>query len=154
MVMPCHVANELFTSSKFMQMHIKNKKSRFAYELTIQRDFTYIDDVVDNTLSLLQDLILRDESFSDIVNIGGGRPLDMNYLIGLISKKGSNNLDLIKANESKYDSRITMADNSYLKSILGDLKFTDLEQGVERLMSWASQENIKPPLGEWSQSSV
>lgn len=121
---------------------------------SIKRDFTYIDDVVDNTLSLLQDLILRDESFSDIVNIGGGRPLDMNYLIGLISKKGSNNLDLIKANESKYDSRITMADNSYLKSILGDLKFTDLEQGVERLMSWASQENIKPNLGEWSQSSV
>jgi hypothetical protein len=47
-----------------------------------------------------------------------------------------------------------MADNSYLKSILGELKFTDLEEGIENLMKWASQEKIEPSLTNWIQSTV
>ena len=121
---------------------------------TIKRDFTYIDDVVENTISLFRDLTRQDEKFNDIVNIGGSRPLEMNYLIDLISKRGSHPIDLARGEESKLDSRITMADNSYLKSILGDLKFTDLEEGIENLMKWASQENIKPSLTNWIQSTV
>ena len=121
---------------------------------TIKRDFTYIDDVVENTIALFRDLTRQDEKFNDIVNIGGSRPLEMNYLIDLISKRGSHQIDLARGEESKLDSRITMADNSYLKSILGELKFTDLEEGIENLMKWASQENIKPSLTNWIQSTV
>jgi len=121
---------------------------------TIKRDFTYIDDVVENTIALFRDLTKQDEKFNDIVNIGGSRPLEMNYLIDLISKRGSHQMDFTKGEESKLDSRITMADNSYLKSILGDLKFTDLEEGIENLMKWASQESIKPSLTNWIQSTV
>jgi hypothetical protein len=47
-----------------------------------------------------------------------------------------------------------MADNSYLKSILGELKFTELEKGIENLMEWARQEKIKPSLTNWIQSTV
>ncbi len=121
---------------------------------TIKRDFTYIHDVVENTIALFRDLTKQGEKFNDIVNIGGSRPLEMNYLIDLISKRGSHQIDFTKGEESKLDSRITMADNSYLKSILGDLKFTDLEEGIENLMKWASQENIKPSLTNWIQSTV
>lgn len=121
---------------------------------TIKRDFTYIDDVVENTIALFIDLTRQDEKFNDIVNIGGSRPLEMNYLIDLISKRGSHQIDFTKGEESKLDSRFTMADNSYLKSILGDLKFTALEEGIENLMKWASQENIKPSLTNWIQSTV
>ena len=121
---------------------------------TIKRDFTYIDDVVENTIALFRDLTRQDEKFNDIVNIGGSRPLEMNYLIDLISKRGSRQIDLVRGEESKLDSRITMADNSYLKSILGELKFTDLEVGIENLMNWASQENIRPSLTNWIQSTV
>ena len=121
---------------------------------TIKRDFTYIDDVVENTIALFRDLTRQDEKFNDIVNIGGSRPLEMNYLIDLISKRGSHQIDLARGEESKLDSRITAADNSYLKSILGELKFTDLEEGIENLMKWASQENIQPRLTNWIQSTV
>jgi UDP-glucuronate 4-epimerase len=121
---------------------------------TIKRDFTYIDDVVENTIALFRDLTRQDEKFNDIVNIGGSRPLEMNYLIDLISKRGSDQIDLAKVEESKLDSRITEADNSYLKSILGELKFTSLEEGIENLMKWASQENIKQSLTNWIQSTV
>jgi UDP-glucuronate 4-epimerase len=121
---------------------------------TIKRDFTYIDDVVENTIALFRDLTRQDEKFNDIVNIGGSRPLEMNYLIDLISKRGSHQIDLARGEESKLDSRITMADKSYLKSILGELKFTDLEEGIKNFMKWASQEDIKPSLTNWIQSTV
>ena len=121
---------------------------------TIKRDFTYIDDVVENTIALFRDLTRQNEKFNDIVNIGGSRPLEMNYLIDLISKRGSHPIDFFRGEESKLDSRMTMADNSYLKSILGELKFTDLEEGIENLMKWAGQENIKPSLTNWIQSTV
>ena len=121
---------------------------------TIKRDFTYIDDVVENTIALFRDLTRQNEKFNDIVNIGGSRPLEMNYLIDLISKRGSHPIDLSRGEESKLDSRMTMADNSYLKSILGELKFTDLEEGIENLMKWAGQESIKPSLTNWIQSTV
>jgi UDP-glucuronate 4-epimerase len=121
---------------------------------TIKRDFTYIDDVVENTIALFRDLTRQDEKFNDIVNIGGSRPLEMNYLIELISKRGSHQIDLARGAESKMDSRITMADNSYLKSILGELKFTDLEEGIGNFMDWVSQEDIKLSLTNWIQSTV
>jgi len=121
---------------------------------TIKRDFTYIDDVVENTIALFRDLTRQDEKFNDIVNIGGSRPLEMNYLLDLISKREGHQIDLVRGEESKLDSRITMADNSYLKSILGELKFTDLEEGIENLMKWASQENIKQSLTNWIRSTV
>ncbi len=121
---------------------------------TIKRDFTFIDDVVNNSLALLEDLSFRKEGFNDIVNIGGSRPLEMNYLIDVISQKGDFRIDINKMKENKVDSHITMADNSYLKSILGELKFTDLEEGIGHLMDWARQENIKAYLLHWIQSTV
>jgi UDP-glucuronate 4-epimerase len=120
----------------------------------IKRDFTYIDDVVGNTVALLFDLAERDVKFNDIVNIGGGRPLEMNYLIELISKNGDFSPDIDKADASKLDSQTTMADNSYLKSILGELNFTDLERGVGNLMVWARNEEITQNLLKWIQSTV
>lgn len=121
---------------------------------TIKRDFTYIDDVVDSTLALLKDLSSREQGFSDIVNIGGSRPLDMNYLIELISQKGDSRFKVHRVDENKLDSRITVADNSYLTSIIGKLIFTDLERGVENLMNWAGGEKVKPNLMKWIQSTV
>jgi UDP-glucuronate 4-epimerase len=121
---------------------------------SIKRDFTYVTDVVESSIALLKDLSLRNESFSDIVNVGGSRPLEMSYLIDLISKRGDSPLGINKIEESSLDSRITMADNSYLESILGELNFTDLEKGVENLMNWAKEENIKPNLLNWIRSTV
>ena len=121
---------------------------------SIKRDFTFIDDVVDNTIALFDDLTRREEGFNDIVNIGGSRPFEISHLIDLIADQSNHKLEIMKATESKLDSRITMADNSYLKSIVGELKFTDLEKGVEHLIDWAKRDNIKPNLLNWIQSTV
>ena len=121
---------------------------------SIKRDFTYIDDVVESTFALLKDLSIRNEGFNDVVNIGGSRPLEMKYLIDLISRSGDSSLNINKAKENTLDSKITMADNSYLYSILGEMKFTNLEQGVKNLMDWAKKDDIRPNLLHWIRSTV
>jgi UDP-glucuronate 4-epimerase len=121
---------------------------------SVRRDFTYIDDVVDKTITLLMDLARRSEGFNDVVNVGGSRPLDMSYLIELISKRGDNRLQINQTTENKSDSLITMADNTYLKSIIGESKFTDLESGVELLMDWAKGDTIRGELLNWIKSTV
>ena len=121
---------------------------------SIKRDFTYIDDVVANTLSLFKDMTKKSEGFNDVVNIGGGRPLDMSYLIELISKYSNSEIDIYRTLENQLDSRITVADNTYLKSILGDLKFTELEKGVENLMRWASLAQVRSNLDSWIRSTI
>lgn len=121
---------------------------------TTKRDFTYIDDVVDSTISLLNDLSLREESFNDVINIGGSRPLEMNYLIDLMSKSGDCPLNINKSKENVLDSRVTMADKSRLESIVGVMNFTTLECGVKNVMDWAKQDSIRPNLLNWIQSTI
>jgi UDP-glucuronate 4-epimerase len=116
---------------------------------SIARDFTFIDDVVANTVKLLIDLTKREKGFNDVVNLGGGRPLAMIYLIELIAAKGNAKLELKKSLGSELDSKITIADTSYLRSIVGKLHFTSLETGVDQLMDWASQQEIVHNLKPW-----
>jgi len=121
---------------------------------TTKRDFTYIDDVVDSTIALLKDLSLRDETFNDIVNIGGSQPFEINHLIDLISRSGDSPLIINNDKENTLDSKATMADKSYLQSILGEVEFTNLEQGVNNVMDWKRRDDIRPNLLNWIRSTV
>jgi len=115
----------------------------------IKRDFTFIDDVVETSIRLLDDLTTRDKKFSDIVNIGGSRPLEMNYLIELVQRQTQSIITVNKESPNPLDSAITMADQSYLISILGKQQFTPLEDGVEKLITWAESKEIKQNLKGW-----
>lgn len=119
----------------------------------VKRDFTFINDVIDTSIRLLDDLATRDEGFSDIVNIGGSRPLDMNYLIELVQKQTQSIIAINNTEANSLDSEITMADQSYLTSILGKQSFTPLEDGIERLVSWANRKEIKPHLRAWIENT-
>jgi UDP-glucuronate 4-epimerase len=130
----------------------KSKFSLFG-DGRVKRDFTFIDDVVNTSVKLLKDLTERNPGFSDVVNIGGSRPLDMNYLIGLIERFTESRFDIQIEPANASDSLITMADRTYLTSLIGEQSFTDLEDGVKQLVTWASQENIRNAIGIWIQGS-
>ena len=50
----------------------------------IERDFTYVSDVVDLTTKLLYELETREIGFADTVNIGGGKPKSINDILEII----------------------------------------------------------------------
>ena len=121
---------------------------------SIQRDFTFVTDVVDVVSKLLNELVSRNEmSFFDRVNIGGDRPLSMNYLIREIEEQTKSKINLIKSSENVSDSRVTAASRQYLTSLIGEVEYVRLEDGIAETVNWANSSGVRSKLVSWVQSS-
>ena len=121
---------------------------------TIERDFTYIDDVVSSTIQLFENLSKSETKVDDIVNIGGQRPLSMNYLIHQVQQISGRKLDISIKQSNPSDSQKTVADNSYLKLLIGETSFTPLEVGLENFYSWMKSPGVFEHVENWVKSSI
>jgi UDP-glucuronate 4-epimerase len=121
---------------------------------SVERDFTYIDDVTKNTVDLYENLLSTKSQASDIVNIGGHRPLSMNFLVDLVQEISGTKINVNQVSSNKNDSKKTVADNSYLQSLLGKTRFTPLEEGIENFYSWMKQPEIVGQVETWIKSSI
>lgn len=121
---------------------------------SVERDFTYIDDVTRTTVDLYEDLSRSKIGTNDIVNIGGQRPLSMNFLVELIQEISGKSFDVSIEQSNRNDSQKTVADNSYLQSLIGNRSFTPLEEGISNFYSWMTQPNIIENTEKWIKSSI
>jgi UDP-glucuronate 4-epimerase len=116
------------------------------------RDFTYIDDVVNATIELANELKSNPEGFSDVVNVGGGNPVSLNAMISEIG----NLLGVTKnfAHERFHDNDVhgTHADTSYLKSLVAGYPETLLREGLSKVIEWAKTSSVINNLEPWIQS--
>jgi UDP-glucuronate 4-epimerase len=121
---------------------------------TIERDFTFIDDVSRTTVELYEDLIKRKAGFYDVVNIGGNRALSMEYLISLIEDITGVHIKVSRSPSYNIDSRKTLADKSYLNSLIGLQAFTPLEHGLKDFYQWMKQPRIENRIAAWVRSTI
>ena len=121
---------------------------------SVERDFTYIDDIATTTIDLYENLERTKEKTNDIVNIGGHRPLSMNFLVELIQEISGNRFEVFNEQSNRNDSQKTIADNSYLQSLIGVRRFTPLEEGMQNFHSWMTQPNIIKQVEKWVKSSI
>ena len=119
----------------------------------IERDFTFIDDVSSAVMDLLVELSNRKPGFNDCVNIGGGRPLSMNYLTQVISDLAGRKLEIERRPGMREDTARTMSNPSYLIELIGKKPETKLEDGILKTLAWARDEVFKEELGTWATSS-
>ena len=120
---------------------------------SVQRDFTFIDDVTLIIEKLLLDLNSREVGFNDVVNIGGRRPLSINYLIKEIEKITDKTIIVNRSNSSSSDAIITVADKTYLEKLIGRHAFIPLESGIRKFTEWAMDPAIQINIEKWAQSS-
>jgi UDP-glucuronate 4-epimerase len=118
----------------------------------IKRDFTFIKDVTRTTVKLMQELSVRNSGFHDVVNIGGQRPLSMEYLMSQVSLTVNSELSYKIASTDPSDSLETAADNSYLLSLIGEQNFTPLEQGIDLFAQWMKSEKVLSRVSNWIKS--
>ena len=111
---------------------IKNKKSRFASELTIQRDFTYIDDV---TRIISEAINIKLPSNLEIINVGGSSPRSMSDLVSILKAKGLR-IDFDVYPPSTEDIKFTHASIDKLNNLGFTVPTTTLEQGVDKTYEW------------------
>lgn len=101
----------------------------------MRRDFTYIDDIVNGVIGLV-DLEGAGQELFNIYNIGNNEPEELGYFIDIIEKECG-----IKAKKEYLpmqmgDVPVTYADISKLNNMTGFKPQVSLEDGLKKFVSW------------------
>ena len=131
---------------------VSGSEFNFFGDGSIERDFTYIDDAVNSVIELSKELEKRKPGYSDVVNLGGGRPLSMNYLLESINKISKAEVKFNRQSSNSNDAKKTMSDSSYIQSLIGSKPDTKLENGIDKTYQWALRSDISTQLNNWVKS--
>jgi UDP-glucuronate 4-epimerase len=102
----------------------------------LERDFTYIDDIVKGVESVInKDINLRDEYFK-IYNIGRGKPEKLMHFISELEKSFGITAQKEYLEMQKGDVLKTFADISELKNDFGYSPQTNIEKGIPEFVKW------------------
>ena len=116
------------------------------------RDFTYIDDVI-NIVSLLNlELLKHTPGFSDVVNVGGGRPESLSNMMKIIEREIGNDLIIENFDGNENDVIKTFADSTYLESLIGIKPLSPISTGLPKVANWATSTSIVKHLDTWINS--
>ena len=131
---------------------VSGSEFNFFGDGSVERDFTYIDDAVNSVIELSKELEKKKPGYSDVVNLGGGRPLSMNYLLENINKISKAEVRFNRQSSNANDAKKTMSDSKYIQSLIGSKPETKLEDGINKTYQWALQSDISAQLNNWVKS--
>ena len=100
------------------------------------RDFTYIDDIVEANLSLLDTAAADGEA----INVGSTDNITINDLAEAVIAATDADVDPVHESAKDADARHTHADVSKSRDLLGYEPSVDIREGVEQFVTWY-QEN-------------
>jgi nucleoside-diphosphate-sugar epimerase len=98
------------------------------------RDFTFVDDVVQgNLLAARMPAGARGEVF----NVGGGRtPTSINQLLAIVAAEAGVEPDPIHERPREGDIRVSHADVTKARTVLGYDPVVDIREGLRRTVAW------------------
>lgn len=99
----------------------------------MERDFTYIDDVIESIFRLVKKEIINEYK---IFNIGGEHPVNLLYFISLLEKQlGKEAIKVFKEMQPG-DVKKTYADSSELAKFINYKPETPIEEGLKKFIEW------------------
>jgi len=97
----------------------------------MQRDFTYIDDIVDGVTACL------DHKFQyEIFNLGNNNPVELSHMIELMEQKLGREANKLMLPIQPGDCEATYADVTRAGRLLGYDPRTSIEEGMDRFLDW------------------
>ena len=132
---------------KFVSAIERNVPIEIYGEGKMKRDFTYIDDLVESIVRLMdippseRNRVQPEDALSPVapwrvVNIGGGQPVGLLDFIETVERCLGKTAQKIFLPMQKGDVEITYADPSLLQRLTGYQPRTDLRVGVSRCVEW------------------
>ncbi len=118
---------------KFTQKIIENQPIRLFNHGKMQRDFTYIDDIINGVIAAIH----TDTNF-DIFNLGNNQPVEVLSLVQLIEKFLNKKAILKFLPLPKGEVIKTYADISKSQKILNFHPKTSFPTGMEKFLNWHS----------------
>ncbi|MBS1550618.1 MAG: GDP-mannose 4,6-dehydratase [Bacteroidetes bacterium] len=99
----------------------------------MERDFTYIDDVIESVYRLIKKDIVKDYK---LFNIGGEHPVNLLYFIETLEKALGKKAVMIFKEMQPGDVKKTFADSSELAAYTGYKPETRIEEGIGLFVDW------------------
>lgn len=103
-----------------------------------ERDYTYIDDIVDGVANAAQ----RVDGY-EIINIGGSRTVELNRLISLAEEITGKKAIIVEKPIPEGDVIRTYADVSKANKLLNFSPKVKIEEGLQKFVEWFLKENSR-----------
>jgi UDP-glucuronate 4-epimerase len=125
------MAPTLFTKAIF-----EDKPVKVFNNGNMQRDFTYIDDIIEGTIRVIDFIPVPSPTAYKIYNIGYGKPVDLMTFIETIEKSVGKKAKKELLPMQAGDVPITRADISALEMDTGYKPKTGIETGIPQFVEW------------------
>lgn len=119
----------------FTDAILNNRPIKIFNHGNMLRDFTYIDDIVEGILRLLETLPQQELPF-EIYNIGNNKPEKLSDFIQAIESSCGIQAEKINYPMQDGDVPVTYADTSKLNKAVGFSPDTSLQVGINNFVSW------------------
>jgi len=119
---------------RFIRAIINNKIITIYGDGNQTRDFTYIKDVIDATITSAECDIN-----GEVINIGGGSATSINKVLKILEEIMNKDIKINYIQSQKGDIRHTYADISKARKILGFKPKTKLKDGLFREIKWIKE---------------
>lgn len=95
------------------------------------RDFTYVSDIAAGTIAALQPVGY------EVINLGGGgTPVSLNTIIKMLEARLGKQAKIAHKTFHKADVKVTSADISKARDVLGWIPHVELEEGLDASVDW------------------
>ena len=101
----------------------------------MQRDFTYVEDIVSGINLVINKILNENITYDEIFNIGSGKKINLIDFVSEIEKNLGRKAKKILAPHHPADTGVTWADISKIKE-LGYEPKTSVKIGIEKFVSW------------------
>jgi UDP-glucuronate 4-epimerase len=102
----------------------------------MQRDFTYIDDVIKRINSVIKIIPDSKNQYYEILNLGNSNPIKLMDFIHQLENNLEKHAIFEMLPMQPGDVKITYADNSKLNNLISNNTYTPLEKGVYLFTNW------------------
>lgn len=119
----------------FTEAILQGKPIKVFNHGKMQRDFTYIDDIIEGVLRI-QSVIPADEIPYRLFNIGNNQPIELARFIQAIETACGREAEKIYLEMQPGDVVRTYADTSRLENIVGYKPAMEIEEGIEQFVHW------------------
>jgi len=118
---------------RFIKAMLKGEPIQIYGDGSQMRDFTYVEDVIEATVLAME---VDDRILGEVINIGSSRPIKLLDAVKTISDIIGVEPQIVFSEPKKGDVRVTYADISKARKLLGWKPKTDLIYGPEKQVEW------------------
>lgn len=121
---------------KLINSILNKKQVEIFGDGTQERDFTFVDDIVDGIIKSIEHLEKYCPSYYDVFNLGNGNKVQLNRVIDLIEKEFKTECNKIYVPKNEIDLEMTWCDNRKAKGVLGWEPKVNIEEGIHEMTEW------------------